>query len=52
MNSEFEGSGDEILNQALDAMGVYTLVFCGLKAFIEHNIELNLVPDKALEKEV
>jgi uncharacterized protein YndB with AHSA1/START domain len=46
-NSGFAGNGDEIVNQAIDTMGGYTMVLCGLKAFLEYNIELNLVSDKA-----
>lgn len=46
-NSGFYGSGDEMVNQAIDSMGGYTMVLSGLKAFLEHNIQLNLVADKA-----
>ena len=46
-NTGFTGSDDEILSQAIDSMGGYTMVLCGLKALLEHNIELNLVSDKA-----
>ncbi|WP_045524637.1 SRPBCC family protein [Neobacillus niacini] len=46
-NSGFSGSGDEMVNQAVDSMGGYTMVLCGLKALLEHNIYLNLVADKA-----
>ncbi|MFC4098885.1 SRPBCC family protein [Paenibacillus xanthanilyticus] len=46
-NAGFAGTGDEIVNQAIDSMGGYTMVLCGLKALLEHNIELNLVADKA-----
>ena len=48
INSGFVGSGDEIVNQSIDSMGGYTMVLCGLKAYLEHNIELNLVSDKML----
>ncbi len=48
-NSGFAGNGDEIVNQAIDTMGGYTMVLCGLKAFLEYNIELNLVSDKAAD---
>lgn len=51
-NSGFAGNGDEIVNQAIDAMGGYTMVLCGLKAFLEYNIELNLVSDKAPDAHV
>jgi uncharacterized protein YndB with AHSA1/START domain len=46
-NSGFTGNGDDIVNQAIDSMGGYTIVLCGLKAFLEHDIILNLVSDKA-----
>ena len=46
-NSGFAGSGDEIVNQAIDSMGGYTFLLSGLKAFLEHDIVLNLVADKA-----
>ena len=52
MNLGFTGNGDEIVNQAIDAMGGYTMVLCGLKAFLEYNIELNLVSDKAPDAKV
>lgn len=43
----FAGSGDEIVRHAIDSMGGYTMVLCGLKALLEHNVSLNLVADKA-----
>ena len=46
-NSGFSGNGDEIVARAIDSMGGYTMVLCGLKAYLEHNIILNLVLDKA-----
>lgn len=46
-NSGFTGSEDDIISQAIDAMGGYTMVLCGLKALLEHNIQLNLVADRA-----
>lgn len=51
-NSGFTGNGDEIVNQAIDVMGGYTMMLCGLKAFLEHNIILNLVADKAPDAHV
>lgn len=41
----FSGSGDEVVAQALDATGGFTFVLAGLKAFLEHGVELNLVRD-------
>jgi uncharacterized protein YndB with AHSA1/START domain len=52
-NTGFSGNGDELVNQAMGSTGGFTLVLCGLKAFLEHNILLNLVADrfpKGLEK--
>lgn len=47
LNSGFSGNGDEIVARAIDSMGGYTMVLCGLKAYLEHSIILNLVLDKA-----
>ncbi|TDF93177.1 SRPBCC family protein [Paenibacillus piri] len=52
VNSGFAGNGDDIVNHAIDSMGGYTMVLCGLKAFLEHNIVLNLVADKAPDAHV
>jgi uncharacterized protein YndB with AHSA1/START domain len=51
-NSGFSGSGDEMVSQAIDSMGGYTMVLSGLKAYLEHNIRLNLVADKAPDANV
>lgn len=45
-NSGFNGDGDEVVKQALDSTGGFTLVLAGLKAFLEHNIDLNLIADR------
>lgn len=52
MNSGFTGTGDEIVDQAIDSSGGYTMVLCGLKAYLEHNIKLNLVADRAPDAHV
>ena len=44
--SGFSGDGDEITQRALSSTGGFTLVLAGLKGFLEHNITLNLVPDR------
>ena len=52
-NSGFSGDGDEMVKQAIDSTEGFTLVLSGLKALLEHNIILNLVPDRfpdAVEK--
>ncbi|MEQ2527766.1 SRPBCC family protein [Bacillaceae bacterium CLA-AA-H227] len=46
INAGFKGSPEEIVNQVIDSTGGYTIVLCGLKALLEHNIILNLVSDK------
>ncbi len=46
-NSGFSGSPDEIVKQTLDSTEGFTIVLCGLKAYLEHGIRLNLVSDKA-----
>lgn len=51
-NSGFTGTGDDVVNRAIDAMGGYTMVLCGLKALLEHNVVLNLVSDKAPDAHV
>jgi uncharacterized protein YndB with AHSA1/START domain len=45
-NNGFTGSGDELVAQAIDSTQGFTLVLAGLKALLEHNIELNLVSDR------
>lgn len=44
-NWGFHGSDDEIVAQAIDSMGGFTMVLAGLKAELEHGITLNLVAD-------
>ncbi|MNS34765.1 hypothetical protein D3C72_668990 [compost metagenome] len=45
-NSGFEGSPDELLALVADSAGGFHLVLAGLKAWLEHGIQLNLVGDK------
>jgi uncharacterized protein YndB with AHSA1/START domain len=45
-NSGFHGTGDEIIQQVIDATEGFTLVLAGLKALLEHHIRLNLVADR------
>jgi len=44
-NSGFHGNEDEIVKQALDSTGGFTWLLAGLKAYLEHNVQLNLVAD-------
>ena len=45
-NSGFAGSGDEIVNQALDSTGGFALVLAAAKAYLEHGVSLNIVADR------
>lgn len=45
-NSGFRGTQEEIAQQAIDSTGGFTIVLAGLKAFLEHNINLNLIADR------
>ena len=42
----FTGDADELVKQVTDSTQGFTLVLAGLKAFVEHNIRLNLVADR------
>jgi len=46
VNAGFKGSSNEIVKQVIDSTGGFTIVLCGLKALLEHNIILNLVSDR------
>ncbi|MDQ6418898.1 SRPBCC family protein [Paenibacillus sp. LHD-117] len=52
VNDGFEGSGDELVHQATDSTEGFTIVLCGLKAYLEHGIRLNLIGDKAPDAHV
>ncbi|WHY32213.1 SRPBCC family protein [Cytobacillus firmus] len=52
INAGFKGSPDEIINQVIDSTGGFTIVLCGLKALLEHNIILNLVSDRFPDAQV
>ena len=45
-NYGFQQSGDELLALIKDLTGGYTTVLDGLKAYLEHGINLNLIADK------
>jgi uncharacterized protein YndB with AHSA1/START domain len=42
----FTGNGDELVKQVTASTQGFSLVLAGLKAFLEHGIELNLVRDR------
>ena len=44
--SGFHGNHEEIAQQAIDATEGFTFVLAGLKALLEHNINLNLIADR------
>ncbi|SFF18993.1 Uncharacterized conserved protein YndB, AHSA1/START domain [Paenibacillus catalpae] len=46
-DSGFEGEAEEVVQQAIGSTEGFTIVLCGLKAYLEHGIQLNLVYDKA-----
>ena len=41
----FEGTHDEAVAKAIDNMGGFSFLLAGAKAWLEHGIQLNLVPD-------
>ena len=45
-NHGFSGTGDELVKQVADSTQGFALVLAGLKALLEHGIELNLVADR------
>ena len=46
-NAGFHGDADAMVAAALDSTGGFSFLLAGLKAFLEHGIELNLVADHA-----
>ncbi|MFN8441308.1 MAG: SRPBCC family protein [Caldilineaceae bacterium] len=42
----FVGSGDELVQQVTDSTQGFTLMLAGMKAWLEHGIQLNLVADR------
>jgi uncharacterized protein YndB with AHSA1/START domain len=45
-NSGFTGDEQSITQQALDSTEGFTFVLAGLKAYLEHGVQLNLVADR------
>lgn len=45
-NSGFSGAADEMVKQAIDSTEGFAFVLAGLKALLEHDVRLNLVPDR------
>lgn len=42
----FTGDMDSIVKAAIGSTGGFTIVLAGLKALLEHNLQLNLVADR------
>lgn len=51
-NAGFVGDRDAIVRWAMDSTQGFTFVLSGLKAYLEHNVILNLVGDKAPDAHV
>ncbi len=45
-NRGFKGDPDDVVKQAIGSTGGFTLVLCGLKALLEHHVDLNLIADR------
>lgn len=45
-NYGFKEKGDELIQAIKDSTGGFTTVLDGLKAYLEHNLKLNLIADK------
>jgi hypothetical protein len=45
-NYGFKQTGDDLIQAIKDNTGGFTTVLDGLKAYLEHNIKLNLIADK------
>jgi uncharacterized protein YndB with AHSA1/START domain len=45
-NHGFHGNANEVVKQAIESAQGFTFVLSGLKALLEHGVELNLVADK------
>jgi len=46
MNTGHKGTTDELISGIRDATGGFTWILAGLKAYLEHNIQLNLIADR------
>jgi uncharacterized protein YndB with AHSA1/START domain len=42
----FRGDGDDVVNRAIGSTAAFTMVLDALKAFLEHDISLNLIADR------
>ncbi|MFV8342593.1 SRPBCC family protein [Flavobacterium sp. XS2P39] len=46
INSGFQGETEKLISQVRDSTEGFALVLAGLKAYLEYNIQLNLVSDR------
>ncbi len=46
VNSGFVGDEDKLISQIRDSTEGFTMVLAGLKAYLEHGVELNLIADR------
>lgn len=46
VESGYQETGDKLLKHIIDSTGGFTTVLDGLKAYLEHGINLNLIADK------
>ena len=46
-NFDFQGDADQVVAEAIESMGGFSLVLANAKALLEHNMELNLITDRA-----
>lgn len=46
VNRGFKGNSEELISQIRDATGGFSWVLAGLKAYLEYEIELNLIADR------
>ena len=49
-NDQVKGTVDEKISGVRDSTGGFTLVLAGMKAYLEHNIKLNLINDRFPEE--
>ena len=52
VNSGFTGDTEKLISQVRDSTGGFTWVLAGLKAYLEHNILLNLIADRFPEGKI
>jgi uncharacterized protein YndB with AHSA1/START domain len=45
VESGFTGTGDEVARHAVESTAGFTFVLCGLKALLEHDLELGIIGD-------